>query len=378
MGTILKRPRQDGSTAYLAQIAIMRKGIVHRESRTFDREKIANTWIEKKEAELAKPGALSADGVARKEGATLADAIERYNSTSKKAIGRTKAQVLRTIKDGPLGDLKCSEITSRDLVDFAQALGASAKPQTVNNYISHLAAVFAIARPAWGFDLDQTAMADAQKVMKRLGLTAKSQERDRRPTLDELDRLLVHFADRRTRRPSSNPMAAIVVFALFSTRRLEELTRITWADFDEDGLRIMVRDMKNPGEKVGNNVRCDLPPEAVRIIQSMPRVADQIFPCSPDAITAAFTRACKLLAIDNLHFHDLRHEGISRLFELGWNIPHVAGVSGHRSWQSLKRYTHIRQTGDKYLNWKWLDAVTDNKMNKMKPNDPAATVIETA
>ncbi|TIN81271.1 tyrosine-type recombinase/integrase, partial [Mesorhizobium sp.] len=57
-------------------------------------------------------------------------------------------------------------------------------------------------------------------------------------------------------------------------------------------------------------------------------------------------------------FHDLRHEGISRLFELGWNIPHVAAVSGHRSWTNLKRYTHIRQRADKYAGWEWLEIVT--------------------
>jgi integrase len=56
---------------------------------------------------------------------------------------------------------------------------------------------------------------------------------------------------------------------------------------------------------------------------------------------------------DRRHFHDLRHDGISRLFEMGWTIPHVASVSGHRSWQSLKRYTHIRQNGDKYAGWDW-------------------------
>lgn len=72
----------------------------------------------------------------------------------------------------------------------------------------------------------------------------------------------------------------------------------------------------------------------------------------------AFRDARDLLEIDDLRFHDLRHEGISRLFEMGLNIPHVATVSGHRSWQNLKRYTHIRQSGDKYEGWKWLDAVT--------------------
>lgn len=64
-----------------------------------------------------------------------------------------------------------------------------------------------------------------------------------------------------------------------------------------------------------------------------------------------------MLGIKDLHFHDLRHEGISRLFEMAQTIPQVASVSGHRSWQSLKRYTHMEEVGDKWANWKWLDVV---------------------
>ena len=154
-------------------------------------------------------------------------------------------------------------------------------------------------------------------------------------------------------------MRAIVAFAIFSTRRLDEITRIRWADLDESGSRILVRDMKNPGEKAGNDVWCDLPSEALRIIRSTPRGAGAIFPYSTEAIGAAFTRACKMLAIADLHFHDLRHDGVSRLFELGLNIPQVAAVSGHRSWSSLKRYTHLRQTGDKYAGWPWPDIGLD-------------------
>ena len=93
----------------------------------------------------------------------------------------------------------------------------------------------------------------------------------------------------------------------------------------------------------------------------MPRTAPQIFPYSTVAISAAFTRACKMLGIEDLHFHDLRHEGVSRLFEMGKTIPQVASVSGHRSWTSLKRYSHLRQTGDKFAGWRWLGAVTSSK-----------------
>lgn len=83
----------------------------------------------------------------------------------------------------------------------------------------------------------------------------------------------------------------------------------------------------------------------------MPRKDARIFPYSTDAISAAFTRVCHMLGIEDLRFHDLRHEGVSRLFEMGLNIPHVAAVSGHRSWQSLKRYTHMREAGDKCAGW---------------------------
>jgi integrase len=86
--------------------------------------------------------------------------------------------------------------------------------------------------------------------------------------------------------------------------------------------------MKHPGKKIGNDAWADLPEQAIQIVDTMPKSKRQIFPYSTDAISANFTRACKLLDIDDLHFHDLRHEGISRLFEMGWNIPHVAAVSG--------------------------------------------------
>jgi integrase len=115
--------------------------------------------------------------------------------------------------------------------------------------------------------------------------------------------------------------------------------------------------MKHPENKAGNHVWCEVTPEALSVIKSMPKVADEIFPYSTDAISANFTRACKFLGIQDLRFHDLRHEGISRLFECGRSIPQAAAVSGHRSWSSLKRYTHIRQTGDKYTNWNWMTAV---------------------
>ncbi|TMK49309.1 MAG: site-specific integrase [Alphaproteobacteria bacterium] len=356
MGTIIARKRKDGTTAHLAQVLVKRDGaIVHRESRTFDRKQAASAWLEKREKELAKPGGL--DRLLAPD-PTLAAVIDRYTNESIKRIGRTKAQVLRAIKTYDIANKRCSEITSVDVIAFANQLVSKVKPQTVANYLSHLAAVFAVAKPAWAYPLDQTAMNDAFVVAKRLGIASKSRERDRRPTLEELDRILEYFGERLKRRPSSILMQKIIGFAIFSTRRLEEITRISWNDLDVDGSRVLVRDMKNPGEKIGNDVWCDLPPEALQIVLSMPKKHQEIFPFCGDTIGANFTRACQFLDIIDLHLHDLRHDGVSRLFELGRNIPQVAAVSGHRSWTSLKRYTHLRQTGDKYAGWKWLSVLT--------------------
>lgn len=354
MGTIAKRQRANGQYGYTAQIRIKRGGkIVFTEAQTFDLKSAASAWMKRREGELARPGAIER---IHGEDPPLSVVIDRYTTESEKQIGRTKAQVLKAIKTHDIANKPCSTITSTDIVAFAQALPTA--PQTRGNYLSHLGAIFAIARPMWGYPLDDRAMKDAFKVTRRMGITGKSKQRDRRPTLDELDKLMEHFAERKLRRPSSLPMTRVIAFAIFSTRRQEEITRIAWSDYEKAHKRVLVRDMKNPGEKIGNDTWCDLPDHAVEIIEAMPRVAAEIFPFSTDAICAAFTRAVALLGIDDLHFHDLRHDGVSRLFEIGLNIPHVAAVSGHRSWTSLKRYTHLRHVGDKYAGWKWLPAVT--------------------
>lgn len=354
MGSIIARKRGDGSFGYRAQIILKRKGkILHREARTFDRREAAKSWMARREVELSEPGAL-----ARTEDPKLSIVIERYIAESKKKIGRTKLHVLNKIKTYEIADLHCNHIKSEHCVTFANALLVTGmKPQTVNNYLSHIGAIFAVAKPAWGYPLDRQALKDALVVTRRMGITGKSGSRNRRPTLDELDRLMEYFGKVKQRRPASVPMQKIVAFGIFSTRRQEEITKIHIRDYDEKHSRVLVRDMKHPGDKMGNDTWCDLSPEAVSIIKSV-RHKERIFPYTTDAISAAFTRACLFLGIDNLHFHDLRHEGVSRLFEMGKTIPQVASVSGHRSWSSLKRYTHLRQTGDKYENWKWLNVVT--------------------
>src|SRR5215470_2952398 len=136
MGHIVARKRGDGSTGYTVQIVIKKDGkVAHREAQTFDRRQAANSWMVRREGELSKPGAIERERQ-RDNDPRLGDVIDRYIAESSREIGRTKTQCLRTIKEYDLADIRCSHITSADIVTFARALPAG--PATKQNYLSHL------------------------------------------------------------------------------------------------------------------------------------------------------------------------------------------------------------------------------------------------
>lgn len=356
MASIIERKKKDGTSSFLAQIVIKRDGkILHRENKTFSKRREATAWGHHREEELAEPGAVEE---LRIEDPLLSEVILQYEREAKH-LGRTKSSVLRLLRDTKIAKMRCSEIRSQHVVALARELSEGRAPATVSGYMTFLNGVFDIARPAWGYPLDQQAMKDALVVATKQGLTGRSKKRERRPTVEEMDKLMTLFWSQKA---ALIPMARLAAFALFSTRRQGEIVRLRWADFEEDHSRILVRDAKDPKGAAGNHIWTELTPEALRIIQTTPRNGEFIFPYNGGSVNHAWGDAAKLLGInteempddDRLHFHDLRHEGVSRLFEMGRTIPQVASVSGHRSWQNLQRYTHLRHTGDKWTGWNWL------------------------
>lgn len=356
MGTIVERKRSNGSIAYNAQVLKKQKGrIVYRKTQTFDRKAAAKAWIKAKEKELESDPTGS---LLKARNITLSDAIDKYIQTSSQ-IGRSKKLALQKLKTYPIALLACGEVKSTDIVELAEQISRSKNkplPQTVANYLSHLASIFDIASPAWGYPLEYDEISLARKALRRLGKTRKSKKRDRRPTWQEMRTLIYYFYQREKKLNGSMPMHKIIAFAIYSSRRQEEITSLRWDDVNPDhstGPQVLVRDMKHPGEKVGNNVWCKLCPEAVEIIETMPQTAPEIFPYNHRTISANFTRACKVLGIKDLRFHDLRHEAASRLLEIGTTIDFAAKHTGHRSWTSLQRYSHVEKKGDKYEKAIW-------------------------
>jgi integrase len=137
-------------------------------------------------------------------------------------------------------------------------------------------------------------------------------------------------------------MQAIIDFAIASARRESEICRLEWRDNDGTNRTGLVRDAKHPTSRDGNHRRFKYTSEAWAIVESQPRTSAYIFPYDPKSVGAAFTSACHVLGIEDLRFHDLRHEATSQLFERGYQIHEVAQFTLHESWNELKRYTNLK------------------------------------
>ncbi|ANB18788.1 site-specific integrase [Dokdonella koreensis] len=261
-------------------------------------------------------------------------------------LRRSKRFTLDALKT-KLGKVKLKDLTRERLIQFGKDRAKEgAGPVTLSADIGYLKLVLTHAAAVHGIDVRVEPVDLARVALKRLGLIGKSRQRDRRPTPDEIRRLLEYFEDKRH---LMIPMGRIVRFAIASAMRQEEICRIRWSEVNVEQHVVLVRDRKDPREKDGNDQWVPLLNlggfDALRLIRVQrkyhPR-GDLIFPYNSRSVGAAFRRACRELKIQDLHFHDLRHEATSRLFEAGLRIEQVALVTGHRDWKMLKRYTHLR------------------------------------
>lgn len=328
------------------RVQVRRKG--QSASETFVRHEDAKAWGVDAERQIDRGEAPRASQIARLS--TFGDLVDLHIEDMKsvgRAPRRSKAAVLKALKQD-LGRKKIGEIDREEIVRFGRTRAkAGAGPVTVSMDIgmiklvlSHAAAVHGLAVRVEPVDLGRQALA-------RLGLVGKSRERDRRPSDEELLRLFACFdANERL----TIPMTTVVQFAIATAMRQEEIFRVVWDDYNPRTRMLTIRDRKDPRNKDGNDQRIPLLKlsgyDAVGLIEAQ-RVArtnsdPRIFPFNPRSAGTAFRRACAEKGVVDLHFHDMRHEGTSRLFEAGLQIHQVALVTGHKDWKMLKRYTHLR------------------------------------
>lgn len=308
-------------------------------SKSFPTKSLASEWARKVESEMDASQYRDSRTL---NSITFGDLIDRYTKEigAVRPFGKNKAAVLKSLAS-TLGSCPLSSLNAERLnkyVDERRAGGAGGV--TVGIDLTYIGGILKTASAIWKMPVDQTAVSDARARLAHLGVSTKSRERTRRPTLDEIEQLCAHFRAKGTRQRV--PMVDVIQFAVATAMRLGEIIGLKWADLNETDRTIIIRDRKHPTEKEGNDQEVPLLGDAFDIVQRQPRAAERIFPITEGTVSTLFPRACNALGINDLKFHDLRHEGVSRLFELGYSIEQVALVSGHRDWKMLARYTQIK------------------------------------
>lgn len=349
MATIVPRKRADGSTAYTAQIRMRVNGKQFSESRTFAKRATAKDWASEREEQIRRDPASATRADHR--GLTVGDLIDKYMSDRDGVdhLGRSKAAHLRLLRSFEIAQASALGVTSAHLVEHVRARRKSGTgASTVSNDLIWLRVVFRYARTALGVPVDRGVIDDAAEVCRAERMTASSNRRTRRPTDDELARLGAWFTGQKSGRVKSPvPMYLILWFAIYSCRRMSEIFSLRLSDFDREHMTWLVRDVKNPGGSAGNHLEMSVPdrllPVIDAIIETVPRTDDRLLPFNAKTVGTYWGRHMKLCGIEDLHFHDLRHESCSRMAEDGLSIPQIQQVSLHESWGSLQIYVNMRK-----------------------------------
>jgi integrase len=112
-----------------------------------------------------------------------------------------------------------------------------------------------------------------------------------------------------------------------------------WCDIDQDRSVVHL-----PVTKNGHTRTIPLTQKSKQVLATIEQIppAQEVFQTSSETIKRSWKRAIERAGISDFHFYDLRHEAVSRFFELGLSIPEVALISGHRDTRMLFRYTHLK------------------------------------
>lgn len=266
----------------------------------------------------------------------LKDALEIYQqkvSILKKGYKQEKFRVAQLARSA-LGQMMVDEISSVDIATYRDARLESLNlktlkkisPATVRLEMSLLSNFFDIARIEWGF-CEGNPVKNVRKPKTPPG-------RDRRLTPRE-ERLIHRYCHAH----SNRELLSIVIFAVETAMRQGEILKLRWEDVNLSQRVATLHDTKN-------GTRRDVPLSLVAremLTRLGPKSCGSIFSYQSNGLKSTWRLMLQRLQIEDLHFHDLRHEACSRLFEKGTlDMMEIAAISGHKSLGMLKRYTHLK------------------------------------
>jgi integrase len=303
------------------QCQVRRKGFKPR-SKSFIQKKDAERWgiLQERALDLLE----SRGQVEAPEACvlTLAEGLERHLQRVRPSSA--ERYLLGAMKRRPLADRRMTMITRLDIIAYRDARLVEVGPATVAREVWLIQRTFDLARTDWGFSaLENPARQVAKPRLPR--------GRERRLIAGEEEALLQ--AANAIRTPH---LASIIRFALETAMRQGEIVALSWSQIDLEERTALLPTTKN-----GRARTVPLSLEAIRILKTRQTNTDQVFSVNQQALKQAWKRLTHKAETPNLHFHDLRHEAISRLFEKGLEMPEVMMISGHTDPRMLLRYTHL-------------------------------------
>ena len=217
-----------------------------------------------------------------------------------------------------------AEITSHDFENYKQNRLKTVLGSTVNREFNIIRHAYNTAINVWELPISKNPLNSLKKA-------PTPQSRIRRLTQDEQERLFDQCTS-----INNQYIRPVIRFALETGMRRSEILAIKFehVNFDKSLLHI-------PKTKTGYPRTIPLSQKALEAI-GKPKKKGHPFPIHVKSLEYYWRHICIKGKLLDLHFHDLRHEAISRFFERGLSIPEVALISGHRDYRMLARYTHLR------------------------------------
>jgi integrase len=297
-------------------VRVIRKGYPL-QSKSFTTRSDADKWARTIESEMDR-GCFVCRSEA--EATSLSEALERYRRevTPKKKGAVRESDRIGVWLQSDLAGRSLASLRSSDFAAYRdKRLAEGLATNTVRLELAIVSHLFTIAAQEWNIPV----LNPIQSIRKPKGSNART----RRLEGDEEQRLMNACAE--------HPyLSRLIVLALETAMRQGEIVSLTWAEIDLTRSVIERKDGKN-----GSGRTIPLTKKAKEALGD--KGIGRLFPTFP---RKAWETALKKAGIDDLHFHDLRHEAVSRLFECGMNQFEVAAVSGHKTMQMLARYTHLK------------------------------------
>ena len=307
---------------------LIRKNGFPQQIKTFKTKADAQKWARLIESEIDR-GVFIDRTEADKT--TIGELIDRYiqEVTPLKKSAKSDKQRMLFLKKH-FGHFKASQLQSKHIAIYRDRRLAEGKQgSTVIKEIGSLSHLIDISIKDWGIPLINNVATLVRKPKQGRG-------RDRRLAEGEEQTLLQ--AAKNSKSPLLTP---IITLALETGMRLGELLSLDWNNID---LRKQTAFL--PMTKNGESRTVPLSKKAIETLKNVPRKINnsRVFWTwkQPDSFEYTWRRMLNKAEIQNLRFHDLRHEACSRFFERGFNIMETAHISGHKTLQQLKRYTHLK------------------------------------